>query len=96
MVQKPTSDSSRVSAMLRPSACSASCSANSAFFLSRSYVVVLYLVAALVLAHYLELRRRDPELPDFALGRDALLWPLLSVGAVIGLYVLVKVLLIIQ
>lgn len=67
-----------------------------AFFLSRSYVVVLYLVAALVLAHYLELRRRDPELPDFALGRDALMWPLLSVGAVIGLYVLVKVLLIIQ
>lgn len=67
-----------------------------AFFLSRSYVVVLYLVSALVLAHYLELRRRDPELPDFALGRDALMWPMLSVSCVVGLYVLVKVLLIIQ
>ena len=67
-----------------------------AFFLSRSYVVILYLVSALVLAHYLELRRRDPDLPDFALGRDALLWPVLSVGAVIGLYVLVKILLVVQ
>jgi len=67
-----------------------------AFFLSRSYVVILYLVSALVLAHYLDLRRRDPDLPDFALGRDALLWPMLSVGAVIGLYVLVKILLVIQ
>lgn len=67
-----------------------------AFFLSRSYVVVLYLLSALVLAHYLELRRRDPSLPDFALSRDALMWPMLSVGSVIGLYVLVKILLMVQ
>ena len=67
-----------------------------AFFLSRSYVVVLYLLAALVVALYLDLRRRDPWLPDFALGRDALLWPIVSVGGVIGLYVLVKILLLVQ
>lgn len=67
-----------------------------AFFLSRSYVVVLYLLSALVVAHYLDLRRRDPWLPDFALGRDALLWPMVSVGGVIGLYVLVKILLLVQ
>lgn len=68
----------------------------SAFFLSRSYVVVLYLLAALVVAHYADMRREDPGLPRFALTSDLLLWPIVGVGAAIGLYVMVKVLLVMQ
>lgn len=67
-----------------------------AFFLSRSYLVVLYLLAALIVAHYLQMRRGAPWLPDFSLGRDALLWPAVSVGSVIFLYIMVKVLLALQ
>jgi putative inorganic carbon (hco3(-)) transporter len=65
----------------------------SAFFLSRSYVVILYLLAALVVGHYAGMRQRFPQLPQFLLSRDALNWPLWSVGGVIGLYLTVKVLL---
>ena len=64
-----------------------------AFFLSRSYLVILYLLAALVVAHYTGMRRRNPELAAFGLQYDLLRWPLLSVASVVGLYVLVKVLL---
>ena len=65
-----------------------------AFFLSRSYVIVLYLLAALVVGHYQELRRRWPSLPVFRLARDLWLWPAIAVAAVISLYVIVKVLLV--
>lgn len=67
-----------------------------AFFLSRSYVVILYLLCALVLAQYEDQRREDPGLPRFSLGDDVLLWPAAAVGAALGLYVLVKVLLVMQ
>ncbi len=65
-----------------------------AFFLSRSYLVVLYLLAALVVAHYTGMRRRNPELPAFSLQYDLLRWPLWSVAGVVGLYLMVKVLLV--
>jgi O-antigen ligase len=65
-----------------------------AFFLSRSYVIVLYLLAALVVGHYQELRKRWPSLPVFRLGRDLWLWPAIAVAAVVCLYVVVKVLLV--
>jgi O-antigen ligase len=64
-----------------------------AFFLSRSYVIVLYLLAALVVAHYTGMRRRNPELPAFELQHDLLRWPLWAAAGVVGLYVLVKILL---
>jgi putative inorganic carbon (hco3(-)) transporter len=67
-----------------------------AFFLSRSYVIILYLFAALVVAHYADLRRDDPDLPRFALGEDALLWPVVGLGSAIFLYIVVKVLLVMQ
>jgi putative inorganic carbon (hco3(-)) transporter len=67
-----------------------------AFFLSRSYVVVLYLLAAIVVAHYADMRREDPGLPGFSLMQDLLLLPIVGVGAAVGLYVLVKVLLVMQ
>lgn len=67
-----------------------------AFFLSRSYVIILYLLTALVVAHYVDIRRDDPELPRFQLGDDALLWPAVGLGSAIFLYVVVKVLLVMQ
>lgn len=67
-----------------------------AFFLSRSYVVILYLLAAVVVAHYVDMRRDDPSLPHFTLSKDLLLLPIVGVIATIGLMVVVKVLLVIQ
>ncbi|MGX5732455.1 O-antigen ligase family protein [Pseudoxanthomonas beigongshangi] len=64
-----------------------------AFFLSRSYVIVLYILAALVVGYYTAMRRRYPELPAFSLVRDAVKWPLWSVAGVLGLYLVVKILL---
>lgn len=66
-----------------------------AFFLSRSYIVVLYLLAALVVAHYTAMRSRNRELPAFGLHNDLLRWPIVSVAGVVGLYVMVKVLLVV-
>ena len=63
-----------------------------AFFLSRSYVVILYLLVALVVAHYVRLRETYPSLPVFSLDKDLLRWPIISVIGVIGLYLTVKVL----
>lgn len=68
----------------------------SAFFLSRSYVVILYLLAALVVAQYAEMRRDDAALRGFSLAGDALLWPCIGVGAAFGLYAMVKLLLVMQ
>jgi len=64
-----------------------------AFFLSRTYIVVIYLLAGLIVGFYLEARRRAPELPRFPLSNDLLLWPMVGVGGAVGLYVVVKVLL---
>ena len=64
-----------------------------AFFLSRSYVVVLYLLAALVVGHYCGMQARYPALPRFRLEHDLLRWALWSVAGVVGLYLVVKVLL---
>lgn len=63
------------------------------FFLSRSYVVVLYMLAALVTAQYWDMKRRHPGLQSFSLGRDVLRWPAFTAVGVAGLYAGVKVLL---
>lgn len=65
-----------------------------AFFLSRSYVILLYLLAALVLGFYTGARQRYPGLPRFELTRDLLRWPMLSLASIVGLYLLVKILLV--
>jgi putative inorganic carbon (HCO3(-)) transporter len=67
-----------------------------AFFLSRSHVIILYLLLALVVAHYADIRRDDPDLPRFALADDMLLWPAVGLGSAIFLYIVVKVLLVMQ
>lgn len=64
-----------------------------AFFLSRSYVVILYLLVALVVAHYTRLQETYPSLPRFSLANDLIRWPIYAVIGVIGLYITVKVLL---
>lgn len=64
-----------------------------AFFLSRSYIVILYLLMALPIAHYMGMRERWSFLPAYRLTRTMLRWPLIAGGAAIGLYVLVKLLL---
>lgn len=65
-----------------------------AFFLSRSYVILLYIVTALVVAQYLAAREAFPSLQSFPLGRDLGAWPVRSAFAIAGLFVVVKVLLV--
>lgn len=64
-----------------------------AFFLSRSYVILLYLLAAVVVAHFSGVRDRHPELPGMQLRAHLVRWPVLAVATAAGLFVVVKVLL---
>lgn len=68
----------------------------SAFFLSRSYVAILYVLMALVVANYTRLRRQYPSLPVFSLEKDMLRLPVYGVAGVIAIYVMVKVLLVVS
>jgi len=65
----------------------------SAFFLSRSYVILLYLLAALVVGHFGSVRDRFPDLAGFELRHDLLRWIALSALATVGFYSVLKVLL---
>lgn len=67
-----------------------------AFFLSRSYAVVLYLLAALVVAAYANARRQFSSLPGFGIGRDWVRLSTIAAMTVAGLYVVVRVLLALQ
>jgi O-antigen ligase len=64
-----------------------------AFFLSRSYTIVLYLLAAIVVAAYAGTRRQFSSLPQFDLGKDALRLGTFAAMVVVVLYVVVRVLL---
>ena len=64
-----------------------------AFFLSRSYVILLYLLAAVVVAHFAGVRDRHPDLPALGLRAHLVRWPVLAVATAAGLFVVVKVLL---
>jgi O-antigen ligase len=64
-----------------------------AFFLSRSYVIILYLVAALVVGDYTTARGRFPTLPAFSMRDHWMRWMATSAIAIVVLYVLVRVLL---
>lgn len=64
-----------------------------AFFLSRSYVIVLYLLAAMVVAEYTMARARFPDLPEFRVGQDFWRWLIISTTTIALLYVIVKALL---
>ena len=64
-----------------------------AFFLSRSYVIILYLVAALVVGDYTTARSRFPTLPAFSMRDHWMRWMATSAIAIVVLYALVRVLL---
>lgn len=64
-----------------------------AFFLSRSYVIILYLLIAIIVAWYRLASDRDASLPRFRFSADLLYWPIAVIGLVIALHVVVKVLL---
>ncbi|WP_426703023.1 O-antigen ligase family protein [Rhodanobacter sp. Col0626] len=64
-----------------------------AFFLSRSYMIVLYLVLAMVTGYYVGARQRMPDLPAFNLADGWWRWVPTAMGSVVGMYVLVAVLL---
>lgn len=63
-----------------------------AFFLSRSYTILLYLVAAVVVGHYVGMRRRVPELPSFALGDGWWRWIPIALASIITLAIVVQIL----
>ncbi|MEP7041503.1 MAG: O-antigen ligase family protein [Dokdonella sp.] len=64
-----------------------------AFFLSRSYVILLYLLSALVVGDYASARQRFPSLPVFSLNGQLMRWPMIAAGSIVALYILVRILL---
>ena len=65
-----------------------------AFFLSRSYVILLYLLGGVVVGWYTGARTRWEGLPKFELSRDLGRWPAIAIASIVFLYVLVKILLV--
>jgi hypothetical protein len=61
--------------------------------LSRSYTVVMYLLAAMVVGYYVSARQRFPGLRLFKLGSNVWFWFSASTGSIFGFFVLVAVLL---
>jgi putative inorganic carbon (HCO3(-)) transporter len=64
-----------------------------AFFLSRSYVITLYLLTGLIVGAYAAARVQVPSLRQFHLSNDLVRWPAISLVSIVALYVMVKVLL---
>ncbi|MBJ7574515.1 O-antigen ligase family protein [Luteimonas sp. MC1828] len=67
--------------------------ATCAFFLSRSYLILFYLLAAVVVAHFTDVRQRWPDVVPFRLRQDLVRWVLYSGVAVVVFYLILKVLL---
>lgn len=63
-----------------------------AFFLSRSYVILLYILLGLVTGWYGGAQERWGGLPAFSVQRDWFKWCVLAVGSAIALWIVVKVL----
>jgi O-antigen ligase len=68
----------------------------SAFFLSRTYVVTIYLFAGIVVAHYACMQSRYRFLPEFKLSKHLLLWPAVAAVGAVALYLVVRVLLLLS
>jgi putative inorganic carbon (HCO3(-)) transporter len=66
---------------------------SAAFFLSRSYMIVLYLLIAMVVGHYVGSRQRFPQLPAFNLNDGGWRWVPAAMGSVVAMFLLVTVLL---
>jgi O-antigen ligase len=68
----------------------------SAFFLSRTYVITIYLFAGILVAHYSWMRLRYGFLPEFKLTNNLVLWPTVAIAGAVLLYVVVRVLLVLS
>lgn len=64
-----------------------------AFFLSRSYMVVMYLIIAMVTGYYIGARQRLPGLRGFSLANHWWRWVPAAMGSIAGLFVLITILL---
>ncbi len=64
----------------------------SAFFLSRTYNVVLFVLCAMAASHYLGVRLRTPGLPSYGFFSRLGLWVTLSLVSIIALYIITKIL----
>lgn len=64
-----------------------------AFFLSRSYIIIVYLLAAVVVGCYVGCQQRFTDLPKISLSEDWWRWPPISLASIATLYVIVQVLL---
>ncbi len=64
-----------------------------AFFLSRSYTIILYLTLAIVVGAYMGVRRRVPELPPLRLADSWWKWIPAALASIAFFFVLVAVLL---
>lgn len=64
-----------------------------AFFLSRSYMIVLYLIMAVAVGYYVGARDRLPNLEPTRLTRGWWRWVPAAMGSIAGLFVLVAILL---
>ncbi|TWT17244.1 O-antigen ligase family protein [Luteimonas marina] len=63
-----------------------------AFFLSRSYVILLYILLGLVTGWYGGAQERWAGLPVFSVQHDWLKWCVISMASIVGLWLTVKVL----
>lgn len=63
-----------------------------AFFLSRSYVILLYILLGLVTGWYGGAQERWAGLPAFSVQRDWFKWCVVSVASVVALWLMIKVL----
>ncbi len=66
--------------------------ATSAFFLSRTYVVVLFVLCGMAVGHYLGARQRTPQLPEYGFFSHFGLWMTISMVSIVLLYIVTKVL----
>ncbi len=64
-----------------------------AFFLSRSYMIVMYLMAAIVVGYYVGARKRHPGLPVLSLAGGWWRWIPISLAAIVILFIVVTILL---
>jgi O-antigen ligase len=64
-----------------------------AFFLSRSYMIVLYVVLAIVTGFYVSARERIGGMPSFGMTESGMRWVPAAIGSIAGLFVLVSILL---
>ena len=70
--------------------------ATAAFFLSRTYEVVLFVLCAMAAGHYLGVRQRTAGLPPYGFFSRLGLWIVLSMISIVALYLITKILILLS